>query len=143
MSERRYKHIDRVQVSSDDLNTYQRVNLAYQDKLGTHNSMQSPYTLDVDEQKVTNRRSAYPSLDAVQYFDSETYNQKKINMDLSRLVSAKMRERIRPELQPGQLIEPVMGKDVTYTNYTESDDTHILLYLGAFVIGIIIFTSLV
>jgi hypothetical protein len=143
MAERKYKHLSRGTLTSADLQTYERVNQAYQDKLGTQNTMQSPYTLDVDEVKVTNRRSAFPSLDTSEYFSSAKYNTKKINMGLSSLVSATMRERVRPDLQPGEIIDPIMGKGMPQYQYNVNDDTNILLYLGAFVIGIVIFTSLV
>ena len=58
MAERKYKHLSRGTLSTADLQQYERTNQAYQDKLGTDNMMQSPYTLDVDETKVTNRRAA-------------------------------------------------------------------------------------
>jgi hypothetical protein len=64
-------------------------------------------------------------------------------MGLSSLVSATMRERVRPDLQPGEIIDPIMGKGMPQYQYNVNDDTNILLYLGAFVIGIVIFTSLV
>lgn len=142
MAERKYKHLSRGTLSTADLQQYERTNQAYQDKLGTDNMMQSPYTLDVDETKVTNRRSAYPSLDTMDYFEGKAYNTKRTNMGLSNLVSATIRERIRPNLQPGEIIDPVMGRTPQYI-YKVQDDTNIFLYLGAFVIGIVIFTSLV
>jgi hypothetical protein len=142
MADRKYKHLGRVGLSSADLSTYERVNQAYQDKLGTENMMQSPYTLDVDETKVTNRRSAFPSLKTDDYFNGANYNMKRTNMCLSNIVSATMRERIRPNLQPGEIIDPIMGKGVPQYTYNATDDTNIFLYLSAFVIGIVIFTSL-
>lgn len=142
MAERKYRHLPRTYVAENELETYQRTNMAYQDKLGTHNMMQSPYTLDEDEIKVTGRRSNFPNLDTVEYFDGDRYNLKKTNMELSSLVSARLKERNRPDLQPGQIYEPIMGKQVTYDSVTEANDTHVLLYLGAFVVGIIIFGSL-
>lgn len=141
MATRKYKHLTKTTLTPSDIAEYERTNLAYQDKLGTQNTMQSPYTLDVDETKVTNRRSAYPTLETQEYFSGANYNLKTKNMNLSSLVSAKMRERTRPELQPGQIIDPSEEEMPQYT-YTAKDDTHILLYLGAFVVGIIIFTSL-
>lgn len=141
MTERKYKHLSRGLLSSGDISTYERVNQAYQDKLGTNNTMQSPYTLDVDETKVTNRRSAYPSFSTTEYFNGANYNVKKINIGLSNIVSATLRERVRPDLQPGELVDPVMGKMPQYS-YNATEDTNIFLYLGAFVIGIVIFTSL-
>jgi len=143
MASRKYKHLQRGGLSTGDLQEYERTNQAYQDKLGIDNTMQSPYTLDVDEVKVTNRRSAYPSLDTLQYFTGPKYNTKRTNMGLSNIVSATMRERIRPDLQPGEIIDPVMGKGMPQYQYNVQDDTNIFLYLGAFVIGIVIFTSLV
>jgi hypothetical protein len=143
MAERKYKHLTRGTLGAGELSTYERVNQAYQDKLGTNNMMQSPYTLDVDETKVTARRSAYPSLDTVEYFNGANYNVKRTNMGLSNIVSATMRERIRPDLQPGEIIDPVMGKGMPQYQYDVQDDSHVLLYLGAFVIGIVIFTSLI
>lgn len=142
MSERKYKHLTRGSLTTGDLSTYERVNQAYQDKLGTNNMMQSPYTLDVDETKVTARRSAYPTMETKEYFNGGNYNVKRTNMGLSNLVSATIRERIRPDLQPGQLVDPVMGGMPQY-QYDVQDDSHVLLYLGAFVIGIVIFTSLI
>jgi len=142
MAEGKYKHLKRTYLSTGDLNEYQRTNQAYQDKLGTQNMMQSPYTLDVDETKVAIRRSAYPSLDTVDYFNGAKYNQKKKQMGLSAIVSATLRERVRPNLQPGQIVDPEMADLPQYT-YNTQDDSNIFLYLGAFVIGIVIFTSLV
>lgn len=142
MAERKYKHLNRSVMLPADLQEYQRTNAAYQDKLGTENTMQSPYTLDVDEQKVTVRRSAFPTLDTKAYYNGKGYNAKKINMGLSSIVSATMRERKVPNLQPGQLVDPELDAMPQYT-YTAQDDTNIFLYLGAFVIGIVIFTSLV
>ena len=142
MAERKYKHLQRSYMSSEDINKFERTNQAYQDNFSTNNFMQSPYTLDVDETKVTARRSAYPSMETNSYFSGPAYNNKTVNMRLSKLVSAKMRERIRPDLQPGELIDPEVADLPTY-QYNATDDTNIFLYLGAFVIGIVIFTSLV
>lgn len=142
MAENKYKHLQRSYLSSGDITQYQRVNKAYQDVLGTQNDMQSPYTLDVDEQKVAVRRSAYPSFDTVKYFNGSRYNQKKNNMKLSAEVSATMRENQMPALRPGELVDPELYTMSQYS-YNTQDDTSILLYLGAFVIGVVIFTSLV
>lgn len=141
MSSRNYRHLKRGNVSTEDITEYQRVNKAYQEKLGTENFMSSPFTLDADETKVTVRRSAYPTLKTQDYFNGKNYNQKKRNMTLSGIVSAKLRERSIPDLQPGQIIDPEMERMPQYT-YMAQDDTNIFLYLGAFVIGIVIFTSL-
>ena len=142
MADRKYKHLQRSFMSSDDSNKFERTNQAYQDNFGTENFMQSPYTLDVDETKVTARRSNYPNMGTLEYFSGKNYNTKTTNMRLSKLVSAKMRERIKPDLQPGDIIDPEVADLPTY-QYNVQDDTNIFLYLGAFVIGIVIFTSLV
>ena len=102
--------------------------------------MQSPYTLDVDETKVTARRSAFPDMRTMAYFSGDNYNSKIKNMALQNLVSARLKERNRPALQPGQIVDPEMRDMSDFTVTT--DDTHIFLYLGAFVIGLVIFTSL-
>lgn len=142
MEERRYKHLKKGTVSTGDIEQYQRVNGAYQDKLGTNNLMESPFTLDVDETKVTVRRSAYPTMKTADYFNGAAYNQRKKQMTLSGIVSARLRERNRPNIQPGQLVDPELASMPQYS-YSAQDDTNIFLYLGAFVIGIVIFTSLV
>lgn len=141
MSSRKYKHITKGYVSTDDISEYQRVNQAYHDKLGTENLMSSPFTLDVDETKVTARRSAYPTMKTMDYFKGGAYNQRKKNMTLSAIVSARLRERAIPELQPGQIVDPEINQMPQFT-YMAQDDTNIFLYLGAFVIGIVVFTSL-
>lgn len=142
MSHRKYKHIKKTALSSEDIASNIRVNQAYQDAYGTDKLMNSPMTLDVDEQDVTVRRSAFPSVGTQDYFYGKAYNTKKSNMRLSRLVSAKGRENLRPQLQPGQLIDPE-AEDMPNYRVAEADDTHMLLYVGAFVIGIVIITSIV
>lgn len=141
MAQRKYKHLSRSAVSSTDLDNYQRVNAAYQDVLGTNNTMQSPYTLDADEIKVTARRSNFPSFATTEYFNGKNYNLKTANMRLSKLVSARMREKTAPSLQPGD-IPDIELDNLPQFSYNTQDDTNIFLYLGAFVIGIVVFTSL-
>ena len=137
----RYKHISKTSLGVPELQEYERKNQAYQDTLGTENFMQSPYTLDVDETKVTARRSAYPDMRTATYFAGDKYNVKQVNMNLSNMVSARLRERTRPTLQPGDIIDPNLDMRVEY-EYEAKDDTHMLLYIGAFVVGIVIFSSL-
>lgn len=136
----KYKHIKREMGVEPDLVKYQRTNQAYQDTFGTEKFMQSPYTLDVDETKVTARRSAFPDMRTMAYFSGDNYNSKIKNMALQNLVSARLKERYRPALQPSQIVDPEMRDMSDFTVTT--DDTHIFLYLGAFVIGLVIFTSL-
>ena len=94
----KYKRIKREMGVEPDPVKYQRTNQAYQDTFCTEKFMQSPYTLDVDETKVTARRSAFPDMRTMAYFSGDNYNSKIKNMALQNLVSARLKERNRPEL---------------------------------------------
>lgn len=143
MASRKYKHLQKSTLSSDDITENVRVNRAYTDTYGTDTLMNSPHTLDVDETEVTSRRAAFPTSETFNYFASDNYNFKKANMYLSRLTSAKQRENIRPAMQPGQVVDAGAAAPKDQYATGTSDDSHILLYLSAFVVGIIIITSIV
>ena len=114
-SKLKYKHLRKNEGVEPDIEKYQRTNQAYQDTFGTEKFMQSPYTLDVDETKVTARRAAYPDMRTMAYFSGSNYNNKYKQMALQNLVSARLKERSRPALQPGQIIDQEMNDISDFT----------------------------